>query len=589
MVKPTRKPKTRAPSNELLFFTNRMNALPVLSSGLAQPAVGLTKVYEDFFSATPGRLPLWNGPCPSNLEELITGGRAEVYPVAFEVDRKRISIKSAPTLNMALEVVEALDGNWETDCRCVLPEMVIPICSMTRLHFRSDAELEDFLNRDFANIDMRVLPRFVSPDLFAGLPVDLDHLKASVKSIAAGVNITASTLRAADAAAGAAVLLANELPPRASWLKSLEKLLQSDPATDGPAFPAQVVRVLLEECRFSNTLPIDTSLDDRFLRAGLRYLLASRSTAGWVSGEFIESIRRSVASAASQAELKDLDAWSKYAIEVARAERQPNSLDDSRSTVRRALILLILRNDPERLTKSRSSALQPGDEVLALAATMCGAFYGYSMLPSSLKWKPACSTALPALVSEWVNRRAQLGCTAIRGLKIKASTAISEEQPPISKLSVHLGADCFAERIIQPPAALRRVYDEVKQLGFDLAHDWNGRCLRVQMSLKGERRQEVVISEGKPGSNGRPAIKFESLCMKLGRGGMKREQCVDLLKRNGSELHCRFGLSSDEQFVVVLHEQLLDTMDLEELRSHLEHVAQVADDFERENGLPDAF
>jgi hypothetical protein len=55
------------------------------------------------------------------------------------------------------------------------------------------------------------------------------------------------------------------------------------------------------------------------------------------------------------------------------------------------------------------------------------------------------------------------------------------------------------------------------------------------------------------------------------------------------DLDCRFSVSEDEQYVVVQAEQLLDTMDIDELLAHLEHVAQVADDYEQVNGQADLF
>jgi hypothetical protein len=586
---PRKSPRKKA-GPRLFFLTNRMNALPVLSCGLAQPALGLSKVYDDLFTATPGRLPLWVGPCPSNLDVVISGGRDGVFPVAFEVDPRRLAIPDAPTLSAEWGLSSGrLDGSLP-DCRCIVPEIVIPACSIVQLHFRSEAELVEFTSRDFGNTDLGAVRTAVTPAVFDGPPADLDRLKAAMVSLPKGERLTAELLRSADALAGAVAMLTAELPSGRNWSDAVEGLLQAEAVARGSSNAATVVKSLLDACGWTKAGDSAAGVDMRFLRSALRFLVGSRPTGGWVSGAFVGAVAKGALEGAADVERRDIDSWAKYASEVARADRQPMALDDSGSIVRRALILLMLRPDPDRLVKSRSSTLQPGDEVLATAAVMCGALQGLSMLPKAMKARPAFRTSLPGVMSEWVNRRAGAGNAAAVGLKLKGTVELTEEQAPLARIVVRIAGDTVAERTVQPADSLMRVFYKAKQLGLDITYDWELKAFKVRLALGGDRQQIVLISEGRRDKKGRLAIRFVSPCHRLGRSGLRREQAIDLLRRNGSmDLDCRYSISEDEQYVVVQAEQLLDTMDIDELQAHVEHVAQVADEYEQANGQTDLF
>lgn len=586
--KPSRARMNNSP--RLYFVTNRMNALPALSTGLLQPSTGLSKVYEDLFTETPGRLPLWVGACPSNLERIISGGRDGIFPVAFEIDARRLTVAESPCVDSEMALGSAPLGGALPECRCILPEVVVPISSVIRLHFRSDQELRDFTSRDFSNTDPAAIKTAVSPEVFQGGSIDLGRLQASLSCVPPGAQLVPEYLRAADALAGATALLAGELAPGRGWSEAIEGVLQPVPVVRTRSSPGLVASALLSATGWSKRAETLLSLDIRLLQSALRFLVGSRPTAGWVAASFIDAVAKGALEGASDTEKRDIEAWARYAVEVAHAERQPMPLDDSGSVVRRALILLLLRPDPERLAKARSSTLQPGDEVLAIAAMLCGAFHGLSMLGRPFKSRPAFSSAFPAMVSEWINRRAFAGASTAAGVKLKGIVEVGEEHPPLARLIVRVGGECLAERSIQPPDALMRVFYKAKQLKLDIVYDWELRAFRVRLSLGSERQQIVFISEGRRDRKGRLAIRFASPCMRIPRTGLRRDQAIDLLRRNGAmDLDCRFSVSEDEQHVVVQAEQLLDTMDIDELSAHLEHVAQVADEYEQVNGQADLF
>ena len=582
-----KKPRKKKPVLQQYFLTNRMNALNVLSTGLAQPAVGLAKAYEDLSTLTPGRLPIWSGPCPSNLEVVLSGNRQGVFPVAFEIDPRRLSISGAPAIDAKGQAINMSEGGSMSEAGCLLPEMVLPLCAMVGLHFRSDNELADFHSRDFANTDLDALRCVVTPSLFDGAPIDLDQFKSALSSVPAGERISSQLLRGADALAGAVALLLSQTPPSRSWCGAIEGLLKLQPSSPAASRPVDVLRELLVACGWEVAGTSAVSLDLRFLSAALRYLVASRSTNGWVGTSFAEAVTKSTLEGVAISDRGEVDKWTKYALEVARAEREAAPLDDTRSAIRRALVLLMLRPDAERLMNSRNSSLQPGDEVLAIASLMCGAFHGLSMLPKSMKSKAAFKSAWPGVVSEWINDRASVGCSGTKGLKFKPTMAVLHEEAARTRIEWSLGGEILAGRSFQPTDGLMRCYYDCKKLDFVLSYDWESKCLVVLVPCGTENKREVLVFEGRKDHKGRHTIRFEACCAKLGRGGLKREEALDCLRRNGSmALNCRFSLAEDGQSLLVQAEQLLDTMDLEELAYHLEHVAHVASEYkQRGQGL----
>ena len=78
-------------------------------------------------------------------------------------------------------------------------------------------------------------------------------------------------------------------------------------------------------------------------------------------------------------------------------------------------------------------------------------------------------------------------------------------------------------------------------------------------------------------------VRFSSPALKavsVGTKKLSKEFLLDLLTKNANaEMNCRFAIEDDGK-VVVLVDQLLETLDDAEFRRHVAHVAQVADEFE---------
>jgi hypothetical protein len=93
--------------------------------------------------------------------------------------------------------------------------------------------------------------------------------------------------------------------------------------------------------------------------------------------------------------------------------------------------------------------------------------------------------------------------------------------------------------------------------------------------------------------SGGAVVRFSSPTLKLvgtnSRSRLPKEFLLDLLIRNASpEMNCRFAIVDDDSTIVALVDQLLAKLDEAELKQHVQHVAQVADEFELARGVSEA-
>ena len=137
-----------------------------------------------------------------------------------------------------------------------------------------------------------------------------------------------------------------------------------------------------------------------------------------------------------------------------------------------------------------------------------------------------------------------------------------------------------------------------RELGYDF-EECGDDCLSTTFLYDDGRKQTVRMSLQRRSSGGPPYIRFWSPALdlsatkKTGKSAwptaalkkLTKPFLIDLLERNAHPgLKCRFAISRDQQAVIVLVDQLVGSLDEQEFRQHVEHVARVADSFEKERG-----
>lgn len=111
--------------------------------------------------------------------------------------------------------------------------------------------------------------------------------------------------------------------------------------------------------------------------------------------------------------------------------------------------------------------------------------------------------------------------------------------------------------------------------------------------LGGGRSQHVYIAYHGRTPDGEDVIMIMSPCQRVKRGltgsGLPRGLANELLRRNGRHIFGSFALIpvGKEESLMVVSTQIVQTMEIEELKAHLGFVTFTADAYEAERGRDD--
>lgn len=566
----------------LLFATNRANILPVLSSGLIRGRQAYEKYYDDLLDSARGRIPVWRSAVPGELCDALTGGVRGVYPVVAEL---------SPSLLGQSEVV-AIRGDGGTvrlteeqrpqpDDYGYLIGGPVPISAVVTLHFGSPEDLDDFKARDFDNV-LPLPAMAVSEDLFAVESTAEVDLHAAIGSVepAAG---SARDYRRIDSAMGAVAMACLLAPPRpASWLSAIadavspSKTKRAQPA-EGVAAVAWLLKAALHEAAIPGE---SASVDARLLSAAVRYLVAVAPKDGWVETGVLDAVAADAAEGTTPEVAAQIHKWQGVVRSVASSEREAGSLDDSGSLIRRALMLVILRHEPDRILRSSDTPLRPGPMVRALAGTMSGLFHGYSRLSRDVKVDACDPELLAELASSWWS--AVDGAT--RSITVSSRAKLID--PLHGEAAILVRGKPLVTRTSSPDDLMMRLFYHAKNLGFGLTYDMasGGFTHEVESAPESKPARTILFEEAGAHRENWAGARILTTCLDSNGRAIKvarKRDAIHLLERNADPAtRCRFAVDPSSGHVQVLVHQILDTMDSLELRSHVDSVIGTAASYE---------
>ena len=114
--------------------------------------------------------------------------------------------------------------------------------------------------------------------------------------------------------------------------------------------------------------------------------------------------------------------------------------------------------------------------------------------------------------------------------------------------------------------------------------------LVISFDMGRGRSQMVYVRYIGQTPDGHDSVLFMSPCLELKIGlfsGLGRRRAVDLLRRNAQLRFGSFALfafKGGTDVLMVVSSQIVDTMEVEEFKTHVNCVALVADEYERECG-----
>lgn len=562
----------------LLFLTNRANVLPALSSGLIRPRAAYDKYYEDLLALCPGQVPLFHGHVPRSLVPLVSGGGEGLFPVVAELDNGALGDAGRrQRITQELTPASGADAAGGVGTLCELAGEPLPIAAVKRLCFATQDDLDDFLARDFENVP-QLPPLVVADDLFSDGGPTPDRFAEALRAVPTAAG-TAEDFRRLDAAMGAVAMLSLLLPAAKPWLDALAATA-SFPSADGPTGPAELHWLSTLVRRVVSADAGDTlgGADGRLMAAAVDLLRSANPREGWVESRVIGDIAARALDGAAPEEAKEIESWRDVVAAVARADKQVGALDDGGSVVRRGLMLLVLRCQPERIIRTAETPLRPGPQVTAVAGMLSGLFHGYSRLSRDIKAKGSPAGLLSRLAVCWWS-----GVDGVpRRLAVATEARAGEEAA--ARIAVTVDRAVLVERLVRPDDAMMRLYYQAKSVGFSCEYDPAVNAFVYQPGTSDGRKRRILIEPGRPTPRGQATIRVRTVC--LGPGGTpvrltKKEDAVALLERNHDPVtQCRFAVEPGTCNVEVLVHQLLDTMDSPELQSHVEAVDAAACDFE---------
>lgn len=126
--------------------------------------------------------------------------------------------------------------------------------------------------------------------------------------------------------------------------------------------------------------------------------------------------------------------------------------------------------------------------------------------------------------------------------------------------------------------------------GYKLArHPQAPETLVCPFDMGNGRSQSVYIMPVGKTPTGEDIACFMSPCAALKKGllgSMSKNQAIDLLKRNANLVTGSFAIEKvgDKEILVVRSTQIVQTMEIEEFKFHVNIVSIIADEYEREHG-----
>jgi hypothetical protein len=563
--------------NRLLFATNRANVLSILSSGLIRARAAYEKYYDDLLALCPGQFLLFHREFPRSLLPFLSDQEPGLFPVLVEVDPKGL-LASPTQIRITRDLALNMDQSGvNEDVLCDVVSAPIPIAAVTRLCFASQDHLDDFQARSFENM-LPLPPLAVTATAFGENGPEPERFKSVLQSVppAAG---SSEDFRRIDAAMGAMAMLCLLLLPSKSWIEAVAMAASfpNQRKTTAVGAPRWLTSMIERIASTKTAKTHDLEVDERLMAAAIAVLLSKNPRDGWVESQVASEIASGASQGAAPGQTKDIESWRDVVTAVAKTDRQVGSLDDTGSVVRRGLMLLILRCQPERIIRAAETPLMPGPQVTAVAGILSGLFHGYSRLSREIKIRACAPEVLSRLALSW--------WSIVDGeqRKLAINTSARRDDPTTARFAVTVERATLVERIVHPNNAMMRLFYHAKSVGYAFEYDPNLDTFVLETGEKGRKRR-ITIETGRPSLHGQATIRVRTTC--LSENGKpvrlsKREDAVALLERNHDPVtQCRFAVEPISGNVEVLAHQLLETMDSPELQSHIEAVTKTADEFE---------
>jgi hypothetical protein len=358
----------------LMLPLDHRNAVMYYAHGLALPRAALPRYRPDLLEVSPHRLPLLVGGVSPSVASLCAPDPTH-FPVVLELDER-----------LTIEGEEMVDGGTRV---AVAAALAVPVGHVVRVHVRSEGHLEELRARAYRNIDGAELPLVVSPDVFDQPGPSADRLVGWLRSLPTPAGSVAARLPAFQSAGGGLQLLASV--PNAAGLSGAVSAMTRTVLESQPTDPASTLVDAVQAVGW-----LDGPEDPALLAAVLTYLIADGGPP--IPGDVIPAVLQQLGSEAHPAPA-EVDAQLRYILDVSRGDAPlPRLGGHAGPRTTGALLLFLLRPEPEAVLTWWEEDIDAGPEVLALATLLAGVSCRFSGLSTGHRAMPELCHA----VLDWI-------------------------------------------------------------------------------------------------------------------------------------------------------------------------------------------
>ncbi|HWP00626.1 MAG TPA: hypothetical protein VNL74_08385 [Methylococcus sp.] len=354
----------------IFLLTNRYNLLEILASGLVQPLEGFTKYYRDLLELSPGRIPLIGHPFPTDLVTLVSSEDATAFPVAIELDPDVIG-PGTPVMSAS-----APDGLGE---QAWAPTGAIPLARAVAIHFRTNAELDEHLSRDYGNVRQADDRYRVSPELYSNSSAPRSDLLDWLRSLERPPSMVPEGIDP-DRIGGAIALMASLCPPDREAIETLRRCLDGDRNVRGRRRHAKWLVAAMRGRRSRN--PTE---DEILFRAAVETFAAADVSHAWRAVEALSAVWNAAAPNLAVDDQERLKALFDRIRQILQGELPFERLRPHGPPSVKALLLALLRPDPERLATWPAEETGADWSVVLASAALVGALRGRRRMATNLR------------------------------------------------------------------------------------------------------------------------------------------------------------------------------------------------------------
>jgi hypothetical protein len=331
-----------------------------------------------------------------------------------------------------------------------------------------------------------------------------------------------------------------------------------------------------------------------------RQLLELRVSDGWPAKRMVTDLTQK--SAAHLTELgipegtEKVRAWSEQSIRVLDNDAPLPPLRDDGSIVLRALLLLLVRESTDSLLALRASGNDErvGDKVWRLAFVLAAFHEGLRGLPKKLKYEGSVKQARARL--EFFGEIVHLWALSLTsGATTAASGLASIDEFNDDGLS-YIGLSWKNHRILARPMdvspALTKAAGDCRFYGYSVSKVM-GDHFEVSGGTEEQLDTKVQVSVWHDPKMGAEIVRFKAIAVSFATKSasqfadpvkalqtnrqLSKVNLISMLLSNGDESqNCRLALQANPPAIVVLVDQMLNTMDREECVAHLRNVSKRA-------------